>query len=96
MRIDPAMQYGVSELSVSVPASLSSPKLMAAAKVKKQPRGVCLVSSSVIMSKEIVLTSDHQPMGEYGQAESGKLTGRTIPGISISRPWSELSRQDAR
>jgi hypothetical protein len=69
---------------------------MTAAKVKKQPRGVCLVGLSVIVSKEPLLTADHQSMGEHTQSESGELTDRTTLGISTSRPWSELSRQAAQ
>ena len=90
------MQYGVSGPSVSLLTSLSRIKLMTAAKVKKQPRGVCLVSSFVIMSKEALLTSDHQSMGEHTQVISNELTGRTTRGISTSRLWSELLRRDAQ
>lgn len=90
------MQYGVSGPSVSLIASISGIKLMTAAKVKKQPRGVCLVGSFVILSKGALLTSDHQSMGEHAQVITNELTGRTILGISTSRPWLELSLRDAQ
>jgi hypothetical protein len=54
---------------------------MTAAKVKKQPRGVCLVSLSVLMSEKALLTSDHQSMGEHAEVKLNELTGRTTHGI---------------
>lgn len=67
MKIDQGMRYGVSELFVSDvtrPGIEAKFKLMAAAKVKKQPRGVCLVSHFKKYPLGNSLTSDHKSLGE--------------------------------
>jgi len=44
---------------------------MIAAKVKKQPRGVCLVGSLASSLEEALLISDHQSMGEFACSITG-------------------------